>query len=65
MAGPKKRKYNKRNKGKIKIRKSVRLVHKNDATRVEKPDTANYPRMQAQMPRTVGTVFKVKIRKKQ
>lgn len=34
MAGPKKRKYNRRNKGKIKIRKSVRLVHKNDATRV-------------------------------
>lgn len=33
MAKPKKRKYNKR-KGKIKIRKSVRLVHKNDATRV-------------------------------
>lgn len=34
MAKPRKRKYNKRNKGKIKIRKSVRLVHKNDATRV-------------------------------
>lgn len=33
MAKPKKRKHNKR-KGKIKIRKSVRLVHKNDATRV-------------------------------
>ena len=52
-------------KGKIKISSSARIVEKNDATRVAKPDTANYPRMQAQMPRTVGTVFKVKIRKKQ
>lgn len=63
MAKPKKRKYNKR-KGKIKIRKSVRLVHKNDATRVAKPDTANYPRMQAQMPRSNGMVLKVKVKRK-
>lgn len=63
MAKPKKRKYNKR-KGKIKIRKSVRLVHKNDATRVGNPDTANYPRMQAQMPRSNGMVLKVKVKRK-
>ena len=36
MAKPRKRKYNKRNKGKIKIRKSVRLVHKNDKKKKKK-----------------------------
>ena len=62
---PKPRKARKRVKGKVKLTQRARIVEKNNATRVEKPDTANYPRMQAQMPRTVGTVFKVKIRKKQ
>ena len=63
MAKPKKRKYNKR-KGKIKIRKSVRLVHKNDATRVDKPKAENdYPLAPTKVPSN-GVVFKVKIRKK-
>lgn len=61
MAKPKKR--NKR-KGKIKIRKSVRLVHKNDATRVEKPKVENdYPQAPTKVPSN-GVVFKVKIKKK-
>ncbi len=64
MAGPKKRKYNRRNKGKIKIRKSVRLVHKNDATRVDKPKVDyDYPRAPTKVPSN-GVVFKVKVRKK-
>lgn len=51
-------------KGKIKISSSARIVEKNDATRVAKPDTANYPRMQAQMPRSNGMVLKVKVKRK-
>ena len=49
---------------KLKLRQSVKLVHKNDATRVEKADTVGMKRMQAQMPRTVAPVLKVRIRKK-
>ena len=64
MAKPRKRKYNKRNKGKIKIRKSVRLVHKNDATRVDKSNIDSLPTLPTQMPRTAAPVFKVKIRRK-
>lgn len=52
-------------KGKIKFKQTARIVEKNDATRVARADTTLYQRMPAQMPRTVGTVFKVKIRKKQ
>lgn len=64
MAKPRKRKYNKRNKGKIKIRKSVRLVHKNDATRVDKPKVENdYSQAPTKVPSN-GVVFKVKIKKK-
>ena len=52
-------------KARIRIRQSAKLVNKNDKTRVHKPDTTRYPRMNAQMPRTTGVVFKVKIKKKQ
>lgn len=65
MAQQLKRNKGKKRKGKIKLTQRARIVEKNDATRVAKPDTANYPRMQAQMPRTVAPVFKVKLRKKQ
>lgn len=61
MAKPRKR--NKR-KGKIKIRKSVRLVHKNDATRVDKSHVGSLPRMQARPPADVAPTFRIKIRKK-
>ncbi len=57
------RKRNKR-KGKIKIRKSVRLVHKNDATRVDKSHVDSLPRMQARPPADVAPTFRIKIRKK-
>lgn len=52
-------------KARIRIKQSAKLVNKNDKTRVHKPDTTRYPRMNAQMPRTTGVVFKVKIKKKQ
>lgn len=57
---PKKR----RRKRRIKISSSARLVQKNDATKVAKRDTTNYPRMQAQMPRSNGMVLKVKVKRK-
>jgi hypothetical protein len=61
---PKPRKERKRVKGKVKLTQRARIVEKNNATRVEKPDTANYPRMQAQMPRSNGMVLKVKVKRK-
>lgn len=51
-------------KGKIKIYSSARIVEKNDATSVVKHETANYPRMQSQMPRSNGMVLKVKVKRK-
>lgn len=62
MAQPRKRKAGKR-KGKIKLTQRARLIEKNDATRVARYDTI--PSMPAQMPRSAGAVFKVKIRRKQ
>jgi len=62
--GRTKSKSSRKRKGKIKISSSARIVEKNDATRVAKPDTANYPRMQAQMPRSNGMVLKVKVKRK-
>ena len=64
MAGPKKRKYNRRNKGKIKIRKSVRLVHKNDATRVANVGGDTIPKAPARLYRDTGANFKIKIKRK-
>lgn len=63
MAKPKKRKYNKR-KGKIKIRKSVRLVHKNDATRVANVGGDTIPKAPARLYRDTGANFKIKIKRK-
>lgn len=57
-------KAKKRVKGKIKLTQRARIVEKNDATRVANPDTANYPCMQAQMPRSNGMVLKVKVKRK-
>ena len=51
-------------RGKIKFKESA-IIQKKDKTNVARPDTTKYPRMSAQMPRTTGTVFKVKIKKKQ
>ena len=59
-----KTKARKRVKGKVKLTQRARIVEKNDATRVGKPDTANYPRMQSQMPRSNGMVLKVKVKRK-
>lgn len=64
MAQQLKRNKGKKRKGKVKLTQRARIVEKNDATRVSKPDTANYPRMQAQMPRSNGMVLKVKVKRK-
>lgn len=57
-------KAKKRVKGKVKLTQRARIVEKNDATRVAKPDAANYPRMQARAPADVGVTFRVKIKRK-
>ena len=59
-----KRKKGKKRNGKVKLTQRARIVEKNYATMVAKPDTANYPRMQAQMPRSNGMVLKVKVKRK-
>ena len=64
MAQQLKRNKGKKRKGKVKLTQRARIVEKNDATMVAKPDTANYPRMQAQMPRSNGMVLKVKVKRK-
>lgn len=51
-------------KGKIKISQRARIVEKNDATRVAKPDTATIPRVQGRPPASVSPVFRIKVRKK-
>ena len=58
---PKKRKRKVRRK--VKLKQSLAIVRKDSVSNdTLKNDT--FPRMKAQMPRTVGTVFKVKIKKK-
>lgn len=61
MAKPKSRKNR---KGKIKIRKSVRLVHKNDATRVANSGGDTIPKAPARLYRDTGANFKIKIKRK-
>ena len=56
-------------KRKRKVKRKVRITQK---ARIQKKDSVSndtlkndtFPRMKAQMPRTVGAVFKVKIKKK-
>jgi hypothetical protein len=57
-------KARKRVKGKVKLTQRARIVEKNDATRVARADTTSYPRMRAQVPRSNGAVFKIKLKKK-
>ena len=64
MAQQLKRNKGKKRKGKVKLTQRARIVEKNYDTMVAKPDTANYPRMQAQMPRSNGMVLKVKVKRK-
>ena len=52
-------------KRKVRVKQKVELVHKNDKTRVHRNSGDTIPRMEAQMPRTVAPVFKVKLRRKQ
>ena len=61
MAAPKK---GKRLKRKIRITQSVGLVHKNDATRVERPDTLGMRRVKARPPADVSPTIRIRIRKK-
>lgn len=64
MAQQLKRNKGKKRKGKIKFKQTSRLVEKNDATRVEITETTKYPRMSAQLPRSNGAVFKIKLKRK-
>ena len=64
MAQQLKRNKGKKRKGKVKLTQRARIVEKNDATSVAKHETANYPRMQSQMPRSNGMVLKVKVKRK-
>lgn len=53
-------------KRRVRIKQNAQLVHKNDKTTVTRAKYLDtIPRMEAQPPRSMGTVFKVKIRKKQ
>ena len=64
MAQQLKRNKGKKRKGKIKFKQTAMLVEKNDATRVARTDTTKYPRMSAQLPRSNGAVFKIKLKRK-
>lgn len=57
-----KSKAKKRVNGKIKLTQRARIIEKNDATHVARPDT--FPTIQGRPPASVAPVFKVKIRKK-
>jgi hypothetical protein len=59
---PKKRRRSSAKKGKIVLKQKVEIVQKKDNVRTQQPDTLR--RMNAQMPRTSGAVFKVKLKKK-
>ena len=61
MPSPKKKRSKaKKKKGRIVVSQKAKIVKK--GTQTAKKDTLQ--RMDAQMPRTAGTVFKVKIKKK-
>lgn len=51
-------------KSRIRIRQSAKLVNKNDKTRVHKPDTTRYPRVQGRPPADNAATFRIKIRRK-
>lgn len=63
MARPKKKRQQKK-RGRIKFKQSARLVHKNDATRVDRSGIDTIPRMKARPPADVAPTFRVKIRRK-
>lgn len=65
MSKPRGKRRGKKRGGKIVISQSAKLIHKNDATRVDRTNVDTIPTMHAQVPRTAAPVFKVKIRKKQ
>jgi len=52
-----------RRRGKIRIKKSIELKHKNDATRVSKPDTTGLTKAPTRVPSN-GAVFKIRVRKR-
>lgn len=58
---PKKRKH--KVKRKVKIRKRIAIVRK-DSVQNDTLKNDTFPRMKAQMPRSNGIVFKVKVKRK-
>ena len=59
MGKPKKRK-----KVKVRVKQSAKLIHRNDATRVEKQDTIKIKKAKAKVYPDNGPSFKVRIKKK-
>lgn len=64
MATPKRRKRRSKKKQKVQIKltERARLVHKNDKTRVQPPDTLRKTR--GRPPADVAPTFRIKIKKK-
>ena len=42
----------------------MRIVEKNDATRVQKPDTTKYKRITGRPPADIAPTFRIKIKRK-
>lgn len=52
-------------KRKIRFKQSAKLVHKNDATRVDRPEFVGLKRAPIRLSGDNGANFKIKIRRKQ
>lgn len=60
----KKRRKRLSNKGKITLQQRMRIVEKNDATRVQKTDTTKYKRITGRPPADIAPTFRIKIKRK-
>lgn len=56
--------HKRKRKGRVRIRQSATLVHKNDATRVERKYKEPVQRVEGRPPADAGVTFRVKLRKK-
>ena len=66
MTTPKKKKSTKstkKRKGKIRFSSSARLIEKNDATKVEKPQVVQHLKLKSYVPDN-GATFKIRILRK-
>ena len=63
MAQTKRKKTGKKRKGRVKLTQRVRLIEKNDATKVEKPKVVQHLKLKSYVPDN-GATFKIRIRRK-